>query len=149
LVDKVDTISDFINEGIYDSDLPFILGKDEREGDSIRTLSRMVEGKKQTIELFLRWRDVDMESFHHQQWKVNIPVFHVDEKRNSKEPLHTLSDRAILPFLDVVKAGRGYSGAVHKVEIHPRHHNQPCEPVSRRGSLPNLGFLLCRKRLLI
>ncbi|CAM1510685.1 Fc.00g010200.m01.CDS01 [Cosmosporella sp. VM-42] len=125
LVGKVDAIRDFIDEGIYDSDLPFDYSREpnttggRREG---RRLKRITEtGEMQPINLFTKWKHEDVDAFEGQQWKVDVVIFRTCEGNSRQPPDFKLKGKSILPFTEAVELGRGGFSAVHRVKIHRGH----------------------------
>jgi hypothetical protein len=128
LIDRVPSILDFIKEGIYDSDLPFILKDGPKPGT--HRLYRKVRKTLQPIPIFRNWKHVFLEAFDNNQWRFLAPNFSLSGGKQTKVCHYELEDRIILPWIEdmeykVIAAG-GY-GEVWRVKIHPAHHDG-CEP---------------------
>ncbi|CZR58460.1 uncharacterized protein PAC_08352 [Phialocephala subalpina] len=127
LLQKEGQIVDFINEDLYDSDLPFVLSEGSRKG--LPQLNRKGEdGGLHSIQLFAKWRIYEIESFDNWQWKLLAPYFQLSTTKDQKVLHYNLADRVILPFIededgdDAAGQWRG-SGDVWRVKIHPAHCN--------------------------
>lgn len=139
LMQKLDQIVEFIKEGLYDSDLPFILSTGTRKG--LRQLDRKGEdGESESIRLFAKWKIIELECFNNCQWELLAPYFHLSTKRDPKILHYNLENETIMPFIedDEIKHAGGY-GDVWKVKIHPAHHNHCEDSVSLASVRPNLG----------
>ncbi len=134
LVDQVPAIIDFINETLYDSDLPFIFreGAGEREGsyDVYRKVKQRDGEPDKEIELqfFQKWKDVTLESFDQNQWQLLAPFFSLVSKDNMKVSHYNLGSHIVLPFIednivDEPPAQHGGSADVRRVKIHKAHQN--------------------------
>ncbi|KAN0102709.1 kinase-like protein [Hyaloscypha variabilis] len=124
LIKKVEKIVDFIEEDLYDSDLPFILSHGTIPGS--RQLNRKGKDRKpEAIQLFNKWEVHELESFEHNQWHLLAPYFHLSTKEDPKVLHYNLDIRIILPFTEdnEVKHEGGGFGDVWKVTMHPAHHN--------------------------
>jgi hypothetical protein len=132
LIKKVAKIVDFIEEDLYDSDLPFTLSNGKIPGS--RQLDRKRKnGKLEAIQLFNIWEVHELESFEHNQWHLLAPYFHLSAKKDPKVWHYNLDNRIILPFTEdneVRHEGGGF-GDVWKVTMHPAHHNYCHDSVSR------------------
>jgi hypothetical protein len=131
LIKKVEKIVDFIQENLYDSDLPFALSNGTRPG--LRQLDRRgKDGKLEAIKLFDTWEVHELELFEYNQWHLLAPYFHLSTRDDPKVRHYILDKRIILPFTEdneVKHEGGGYSD-VWKVVIHPAHHNYCNDSVS-------------------
>jgi hypothetical protein len=144
LIKKVEKIVDFIEEDLYDSDLPFILSNGTIPGS--RQLDRKGKNRKpEAIQLFNKWEVHELESFEHNQWHLLAPYFHLSTKEDPKVLHYNLERRIILPFAEdnEVKHEGGGFGDVWKVTMHPAHHNYCHDSVSKsqianRLNLPNI-----------
>jgi hypothetical protein len=123
LMQKVGHIMDFINEGIYDSDLPFTLAEGSRKG--LRQLARKGEdGTLHFIQLFTSWQIFEQEYFDNFQWQVLAPYFVLSTKKDPKILHYNLENRIIMPFNEDHEVNHaGGFGDVWRVKIHPAHHN--------------------------
>lgn len=121
MLEKLQTILDFISEGLYDSDLPFTLHKDS-------TISRQ---DARTIEAFQRsdWRINQKDQFTTYQWKVHVPYFDLSYEAQPKVPHYLLEDQTLLPLVGHHSSSeqppwnRGGFSVVRKVKFHPAHYN--------------------------
>jgi len=123
LMQKVGYIVEFIKEGIYDSDLPFILSEGSHKG--LRQLARKgEEGALHPIQLFSKWQIFEQEYFDTFQWQVLAPYFVLSTKKDPKILHYNLENMTIMPFVEdhEVKHTGGF-GDVWRVKIHPAHHN--------------------------
>lgn len=129
-INKAAWITHFIDQGLYDSDLPFYFpNSNEQHGPVTR---RTKEGHKIPIN-FPRCKHFERESFESWQWEFQAPFFEVTPTNGqTRRPLHySLSDNTILPFTEDYEGKRngdmisgGYSD-VWRVRIHPSHHSHP------------------------
>ncbi|KAH7163592.1 kinase-like domain-containing protein [Dactylonectria estremocensis] len=130
LMTEVEKILDLINEGIHDSDLPFVFETDSQRAP--RQLQRKLkDGMHKTIQSFISWKPNVRDQFEEYQWKMLAPFW---ELSNEKDPLvrhYRLEERIILPFIDFpisevegsdIEHVGGFS-EVRKVKIHAAHHN--------------------------
>jgi len=140
LIEKVKDIVLFIEEGIHDNDLPFIISNGPTPGT--RQLNRKGrDGQLSPIPIMSSWPTFMLEAFNDVQWKLLAPYFTLSTKAKPTVEHFFLDDGIILPFtLDDEIASGGY-GEVWKVQIHPAHHNcshdaapdegNPCYAVKR------------------
>jgi hypothetical protein len=127
LMEKIEEIMGFIDEGLYDSDLPFILSEGSRPG----LLQLRRKGKHgRPIQLFDKWKPHELESFNNYQWQLTAPYFRLSTDTDRKVQHYNLEESStILPFIedDEVRRGTGRAeggfGDVWRVKIHPAHHN--------------------------
>ncbi|KAF4468751.1 serine threonine kinase [Fusarium albosuccineum] len=121
LVEKLETIVDFIREGIDDNDLPFHypLGG----GFVKRTLKRQTNNGLKKIDLFDSWSSASVESSETQQWKIHIPIFNAAAEPGMQPPHWDLAPKTILPYVESLPAGKGGFGLVNKVRIQASHHD--------------------------
>lgn len=129
-IDKAAWITHFIDEGLYDSDLPFYFSNSNEPYESVTRTTK--EGHSVPIH-FPRWKHFEREAFEQWQWEFQAPFFQVTATNGQrKRPLHySLGHNTILPFTedfegdgmgDMISAG--YS-EVWRVRIHPSHHSHP------------------------
>jgi hypothetical protein len=114
---KVEAIIDFLEENIYDSNLPFIFAE------------HLVCCKKdqKSIVLFRdekNWKPHEQDIFDKYQWEMMTPYFKLSCEGQRKVNRMPLEDRAALPFTDVdnIAVESGFS-MVRKVKIHTAHYN--------------------------
>lgn len=119
-------IVDFIREGLFDGDMPFV-------SDDSGTYRRN-DTSTAPISFFKRWKRTQRDMFEHYQGSFLVPFFNLSKGISSKIAQIELSSSAILPFLEdeaasqVIQVG-GYS-TVRKVRIHEAHHDLEDRPVS-------------------
>ncbi|KAI3391294.1 hypothetical protein diail_7625 [Diaporthe ilicicola] len=138
LVEQLETIQDFVREGIYDSHLPFALAEKQKittaNGARKTPLELMTDtdldgtGKKpQAIKSFHGWADNNIRIFEKTQWEVCIPIFFLNTEKDPKVLHYRLKETVVLPFIedDEVKQGAKVGGFanVWRVKFHPAHHN--------------------------
>jgi serine/threonine protein kinase len=133
LIGEVPAITDFIDERLYDCDLPFLFqdGAGEREGsyDVYREV-KDPPAKTKLIELgfFHNWKDNALHSFDQNQWQLLAPYFQLVSTDNPKVSHYDLPSHIVLPFiedtiLDEPPAQHGGSADVRRVKIHHAHQN--------------------------
>ncbi|CAG8978538.1 hypothetical protein HYALB_00012269 [Hymenoscyphus albidus] len=127
LMDKFEAILDFINEELFDTDLPFTLTVGALPGT--RRLTRKQHNQKQSsgevklipIPFFENWKTHELESFDRYQWCLTAPYFHTAQNPTK---IHCIT----VWNMDEEVSGRpernqgGFSD-VWRVKIHPAHHN--------------------------
>lgn len=129
-INKAEWITHFINEGLFDSDLPFYFPNSNEQQEPVTRMTK--KGQRIPIK-FPRWRYFERESFEQRQWEFLAPFFEVTPTNGKRwRPLdYFLGDNTILPFTedfegesmgDMISAG--YS-EVWRVRIHPSHHSHP------------------------
>ena len=126
LINQIDTVSSFIEEEIYDCDLPFELSRNTKGGTNVYFLNRK-ETKEllNPIELFKSWTSDLIEAFDHWQWSIDVVVFRLVTYKDPELRHYRLPRNSILPFIEDEKNERrqlGYFGDVWRVKIHPAHH---------------------------
>lgn len=134
LIDKLESIWDFVTEGIYDVHLPFEKKKAQspdgtRKGRLDLSRKSGTDGSTQIpIRAFHEWKGSEVTSFERTQWNVHIPIFFLNTKKDPKVRHYPLQESIILPFIedDEVKQGGKMGGFadVWRVKVHPSHHNQ-------------------------
>lgn len=141
LIEKVDTIGRFLQEGLFDYDLPFtyIRERVSTKGTQRRSIVKTgnLERQSRTIFLFSDWRVSEIEAFQYQQRKIHVPVFsptsEIDKPRH-----YFLAQETICPYISQQEVGRGGFSAVNRVEIHPSH-------VIQHGSAPKKTVFAIKK----
>ncbi|EFY95275.2 protein kinase domain-containing protein [Metarhizium robertsii ARSEF 23] len=93
LMDKVTSLIDFMNAGIYDEHLPLM--RDNEEGATF-DLVRMIDGKKTSPTCFKGWPQKDIRDFDNYQWYMVPPSFMM---RDEQAAFYEIEDRAIFPWL--------------------------------------------------
>lgn len=132
-INKTATIAHFIDEGLYDSDLPFYFPNSNEQHEPV--IRRTKQGQEVPVNCFTvpLWRTIERELFEQYQWEFQAPFFQVTPNNGqSRRPLHySLGYHTILPYVedfegeskgDMISAG--YS-EVWRVRIHPAHHSHP------------------------
>lgn len=118
LMDKVTSLIDFMNAGIYDEHLPLM--RDNEEGATF-DLVRMIDGKKTSPTCFKGWPQKDIRDFDNYQWYMVPPSFMM---RDEQAAFYEIEDRAIFPWLMYSPPISAPAGSVvRKVQIHPACHN--------------------------
>lgn len=112
-------IEDFIREGIFDSDLPLRHAK-----KSIKEFRTAVgsadKGLRVNTTLFQHWERVYIDLFYSYQKMIFVPYFKMDD---GKIRSHILDRDIRLPWEIFEHKMTGGHGIVHKLQIHPSHHN--------------------------
>ena len=125
LIDKVSTIESFIDDDLFDYDLPFryARGPDSPSGHRHRLVMKTCDLSRQSreIPLFNQWSQLAAETFEAQQWKIHIPLFTGIPEKTERPTHYTLAHKTIAPYVSKVEVGSGGFSAVHKVEIHAAH----------------------------
>lgn len=128
LMERNETIEDFIQENLYDAHLPFQLRRiANREMYWVST--RQGQPEETLIRLFSTWKIHEREYFERYQWQFLSPFFELISQQKPR-PLHyVLEDSRILPFVEDDKGmgsglpiSGGYSEVWH-VKIRAAHHN--------------------------
>ncbi|KAF2477885.1 kinase-like protein, partial [Lindgomyces ingoldianus] len=118
LMQKIDSILDFIEEGVYDNRLPFVYAEDQVEVCCKKT--------GQPIKLFqdkARWKPHEKDLFQTYQWWMMTPYFQLSCEGEKTVRRMPVEDLAVLPFTDVKTTSEGGFSVVRKVKIHSAHHN--------------------------
>lgn len=129
-INKVAWITHFVDEDLYDSDLPFSFPSSNEHHEPVTRRSK--KGNGEAIP-FPRCKQIERESFEQCQWEFQAPFFKVSPTKGQRRrpPHYSLSNKTILPFTedfegegmgDMISAG--YS-EVWRVRIHRSHHNHP------------------------
>ncbi|GIJ89124.1 hypothetical protein Asppvi_008054 [Aspergillus pseudoviridinutans] len=103
----------FLDEGISDTDLPFVLKEPARAGSERMTLQ--TNGGRD-IRTTSEWQDSEVRSLAQKQWRMLAPVFELGEH-------YDLPGDQILPFTDrrQIETEGGFSN-VFQTFIHPAHY---------------------------
>ncbi|KAK5630885.1 hypothetical protein RRF57_006600 [Xylaria bambusicola] len=105
---------DFVSGNITDQDLPLTpMGSLDEPGFRKRC------GKEDTTTM-MKWEGNDIALFYIYQPIFLAPFFDIQEKRLCN---YSLDEVIRLPWLNCEFKNRGGNGMVHRVEIHPSHHN--------------------------
>ncbi|KAF2796626.1 hypothetical protein K505DRAFT_373045 [Melanomma pulvis-pyrius CBS 109.77] len=120
LMRKVEAILDFIEENIFDNDLPFVFPENRSE------VCCMSKSTHKPIKLFqneTKWRPHEKEVFEMYQWEMLAPYFQLSCERMKSVGHIAVDDRSVLPFIEVRNGSeRGFS-IVRQVRIHLAHYN--------------------------
>ncbi|KAL4983941.1 kinase-like domain-containing protein [Aspergillus falconensis] len=115
---KVDHITDFINEGINDEDLPFVQAP---SSSSSCPTPNLLTSKKKPIRTLQSWESQYINKLKRKQYRVLSPIFRKGEH-------YELDGLHILPFIkqgteaEYKPAAAGGYGEVFRQCIHPDHH---------------------------
>lgn len=114
---------DFVSGNITDQDLPLTpMGSLDEPG------FRKQCGREDTTTM-MKWEGNDIALFHIYQPIFLAPFFDIQDKRLCN---YSLDESIRLPWLNSEFKNRGGNGKVHRVEIHPSHHNfKSCQVRSR------------------
>ncbi|PTD10171.1 hypothetical protein FCULG_00007544 [Fusarium culmorum] len=148
LIDKVSTIESFIQDGLFDHDLPFryLRQTDSFDGNTRPWVMKTCDLHRESREIpfFRKWSNKEAESFEGRQWKVHIPVFTGIPETTDKPTHYVLAKKANLPYISTTEVGRGGFGAVDRVEIHASHAITSANPavvaVKRLGTSERCVF---------
>ncbi|RYC59326.1 hypothetical protein CHU98_g6896 [Xylaria longipes] len=122
LIEKADTIQEFLREGIHDGDLPLM--KLERDGKpGIFEFGRKSEEGKaaHSLKCFKGFSRMNFMNFEDYQWAVLAPIFGRPRPKDVRH--YNLEDQTILPFIEEEEVSEGGFGRISRVKIHPDHHN--------------------------
>lgn len=107
-INKTASIIHFIDEGLYDSDLPFYFPNVNEQHEPV--IRRTRQGQDVPVNCFTvpRWRSLERELFEQYQWEFQAPFFQVTPVNGQRRrPLHySLGDHAVLPFIEDFKGER-------------------------------------------
>lgn len=136
LMSKPEAIQDFIDDEIYDLDLPF--ERTTPEGTS-KTRDQYLRNSKipgrtshSEIGIFNRWSPEDIENFMMKQHAVCVPIFDFDTQPGAPVSHYNLHGQTILPYIENEEHGSRSVGRsdVWRVKIHPAHSNSKALGVS-------------------
>jgi hypothetical protein len=122
LMSKVAHIEDFIREDIWDDDLPVEHLAENAKG---YVVTRTSDNDK----LMNTWSRPDINLFCSYQKIFFVPFF---DMRADRLCFYELQSNIRLPWMVFQHKTNGGFGVVHRVEIHPDHHNFPVSNVSIR-----------------
>ncbi|KAI9036743.1 protein kinase domain-containing protein [Aspergillus affinis] len=116
--DKTCCISDFLEEGIDDEDLPFI--RRSSVGEQTLTLET---SQRRRIKTFESWDRESLKTFENEQYRMLAPLLEVKTH-------HEFTELQTLPYIALSTAdpqedtsAEGGYGEVFQACIHPDHHN--------------------------
>lgn len=127
LMGKPGAIKDFIDDDIYDLDLPFeratTEGTPKARDQYLRNPQIPRRGSHNEIGIFKRWGAEDVENFMEKQHAVCVPIFDFDTQPGALVSHYHLHGKTILPYIHNGENGaRGMGRSdVWKVRIHPAH----------------------------
>lgn len=122
LMQKTSEIVGFIEEKLYDSDLPFIISDGSSPG--LRQLvCKGNDDELHRIQLFAKWSTFELEYFSNAQRHFLAPYFRLSTKEKPKIKHYVLENQSILPFIENEEKREGGFSDVWRVKIHPAHHN--------------------------
>ncbi|XXH02378.1 hypothetical protein Hte_008753 [Hypoxylon texense] len=111
LMDQASCIGEFIREGITDTDLPIPKShSDDEESETRNRLHTLFKSRHRNF----------IELFYIYQRRLFVPFFDIQE---GKLRSYTFGPETVLPWKDYTKKTDGGIGLVHRIQIHPKHHN--------------------------
>ncbi|KAI1660274.1 kinase-like protein [Daldinia decipiens] len=133
LMGEVQLMSDFLDEGIRDWDLPL---KSWNTRESTFLVARHNEedpGPLYRLQTANNWSASQIDFFQSQQWIICATFFSRAEHLGEKVHLYQLSPHDVLPFIkpgtddhgNPAYLNQGFFSTVRRVKIHPAHHNFP------------------------
>jgi hypothetical protein len=153
LIEKADSILDFVRAGITDARLPL-----QRLGDNRACVKLCLSDhdRPDPIPLFENWTAKQRADFETHQWETLAPYFSIGAGEDDPVPRYELTSRHPLPFDVVPESGGGHDqsaaaagmsrsttstgslddpmtgayGKVWKIKIHRAHRNLPSYGVS-------------------
>lgn len=129
MLDMSTYIFAFIQEGLLDTDLPFVFESDVVFG----TASEGSTKPPKIIALFRNavWTARLREFFDEYQRQLTAPIFKFSWLAHEKVLHFPLNGQLVLPFVYIADTKfEGGTSVVRKVKIHPAHYNAPKEVVS-------------------
>ncbi len=134
LLEKPNSIVDFIDKKLYDCHLPLVLTKGKQAGS--RYLSCDIDGVRFIPDFFLdlgQWPQHLQEQFERYQWEIQVPYFELSTKQNPHVNYYELKQDVILPIMESGEPIGGGFGEVRRVKFHRAHHNY-CQPSVSRAA---------------
>ncbi|KXJ90214.1 hypothetical protein Micbo1qcDRAFT_164737 [Microdochium bolleyi] len=120
LINKLETISDFVAEGICDDSLPF--GMVHEQGSSPFLECSGGHNGRSPISFTREWSIFDVRRFWLYQENVVCPSFQLVTQGSAPIPL-AFWPRAVLPITDSYIVYRSVWGDLVKATIHPDHYS--------------------------
>ena len=120
LVQKSYLISDFLQTGIGDSDLPFSRDDKTRRSRKFKLCSKLLPNEP--LECMSHWKSRWIKDFSREQWSVMTPDFNDGDSIQH----YKFDDNSVFPFTKDEERNRvkeGGYGTVWEIEIHPAHHS--------------------------
>ena len=122
LADLPERIFGFIQEDLFDKDLPFDCNS--RKQFAATEESEIAASPSTPVRDFRNWSRSELWRFGQSQWYFLAPYFNMAD---GKVGFYDLQDQTPLPFLTSTSMKKemvaGGFSEVHKVQIHPSHHN--------------------------
>ncbi|KAI1164598.1 kinase-like domain-containing protein [Nemania serpens] len=118
LISRPGAIRKFIREGLCDAHLPLVKTPVERK---VRSFTLCVRGAGNNIDtsFLLDWKRHTVVLFEQTQWMVLAHCFDGGKPHD----IIILPDETIIPFTYQEYKYTGAHGEIHKIGIHPEHHN--------------------------
>lgn len=126
MLDQVDKIIDFLQEGVTDAALPLATIRPMNNGMASSTIDlRRKDAPDAQLCCFRSWAQADLEAFEKLQWRFLSPIFSDLAK---KQDLVDLEEKTVLPYIESWENKKqdhykGGNSEVWKVKIHESHHN--------------------------
>ncbi|KAF5505070.1 putative cyclin-dependent kinase 8 [Colletotrichum siamense] len=124
LVNKVNTIERFLEEGLCDADLPLQRYSRKKDADRRKLELRRKKQPGRRLDCFKSWKQVTIRHFEQYQWAVVPPFFTKGKRKNVQH--YVLEPSTVLPFIFTDNASGDHQGGysrVYEADIHPDHHN--------------------------
>lgn len=128
LLDKTNSIVDFVQEGLSDQDFPFTKKAVATASSGAPKFELCTKGsKQQRIHICNGWSEGDIDRFEKLQWRLTSPNFSDIAKQQDADFLD-LEDQTVLPYIESWQNKKqdhykGGNSEVWKVKIHDAHHN--------------------------
>lgn len=126
MLNQVDKIVDFLQEGVTDVSLPLTTVRPIEDGIPLSTIDlRRKDAPDVQLRCFRGWSQTDLEGFEKLQWQFLSPTF---SDLANKQDLVDLEERTVLPYIETWETKKqdhykGGNSEVWKVKIHDAHHN--------------------------
>lgn len=126
MLDQVDKIFDFLQEGVTDMALPVTAIRTMNNGMVSSTIDlRRRDNPDLQLRCFNGWSQTNLENFEKLQWRFLSPIFSDTAK---KQDLVDLEEKTVLPYVESWENKKqdhykGGNSEVWKVKIHGSHHN--------------------------
>ena len=120
LIGKVEYIIHFFDSNITDDDLPLrrpVQIGDWRQNPFHR---RSDNANSPSLTYFQSWEHHELTSFCSSQYEILVPFFDLNP---DQVLFYRMDQRIILPFKEHTPKKHGGYGTIHRVKIHPAHHN--------------------------
>ncbi|EPE33277.1 Protein kinase-like (PK-like) [Glarea lozoyensis ATCC 20868] len=124
LIGKTNEIKAFVEAGLYDSHLPFVLFNSSDGCPQLALPNETDQNPTNLIELFATWPEWAIESFAEKQVQLLSPYFQLSTSKHSEVLHYDFGAKIILPYIEKDPTRRrGGFGEVFRVKIHPECHN--------------------------